>query len=81
MHQKELQLLLSNMNDTNPFKRELSQMLNIPKSKTRVNQSVDKGVERSAKKVNPNELKKKIEEKFRVAHEMKTKENLKIKSN
>jgi len=65
------------MNDTNPFKRELSQMLNIPKS--RINQSVDKAAERSVKKVNPNELKKKIEEKFREAHEMK-KNNIKNKS-
>lgn len=58
-------------------------MLNIPKS--RMNQSVDKGADknanpRSTKKVNPDELKKKIEEKFREAHLNKTKENLQIKN-
>jgi hypothetical protein len=84
MHKKEIQLLLSNLNDANPFKQELNQLLMIPKSRP-INKSIERGSTpisdvRSSKKVNPNDLKKKIENEFKQAHLNRTMENFKNKN-
>lgn len=84
MHKKEIQLLLSNLNDANPFKQELNQLLLIPKSRS-INKSIERGSTpisdvRSSKKVNPNDLKKKIENEFKQAHMNRTIENFKNKN-
>lgn len=83
MHKKELKLLLSNMNDENPYKKELSQILMVPKTRL-INKSIERGSTpisdvRSSKKVNPNDLKKKIEIQFKQAHLNRTAENFKNK--